>query len=153
MGVFFPPTYATPDGRNLTRPYYDEYMANVYNPQQDFNASAAAPIPGVPTAPTSGLHPNPTSTQGLLSGVGSQWMNQNMSSGDWTSLLPAGRAPPPAVGGGPAPMSPAPPNPGPYGQQAMQMAGLLAPQAQQPPPQGYPNGLLGGKRPFHPGGK
>lgn len=150
MGVFFPPTYATPDGRNLTRPYYDEYMANVYNPQQDFNASAAAPIPGV-TAPTSGLHPNPAGTRGLLAGVGSDWMNQNMSSSDWTSLLPVGRAPPPAVGGGPAPMSPAPSAPGPYGQQAMQMAGLLGPQQSQP--QG--EGLLGGpKRGFRvPGGK
>lgn len=41
---------------------------------------------------------------------------------------------------------------GPYGAQAMQMAGLLG-QQQQPPPTGVAGGLLGGKAPFRPGGK
>lgn len=39
---------------------------------------------------------------------------------------------------------------GPYGRQAMGLAGLLS--ANNPPGDTYPNGLLG-KRPFRPGGK
>lgn len=124
MGTFVP-TRVTPDGRRMTIPEYNLYMQDVYNPQQNFLGSANVGIPGV-NAP-----------------VGS------------------GAGIPGLVGVAP-PQSPLPQVPpqntfqaaGPYGQQAMQMAGLLGQQPQSPPPTPAPGGLLAGtKLPFRPGGK
>jgi hypothetical protein len=156
MGMGPRPTRTTPDGRNMTQPFYDQYMANVYNPQQDFNASANAPIPGVlggqpSSTPPSGLHPPQDASRGLLAGVGANWMNQNMSSSDWTSLLPSGYGGPQTAQNPLAQnhMQPVSGGQGPYAQQAMMLAGLLGPQSSQ---QG--GGLLGAKRVTRfPGGK
>lgn len=140
---------------------------------QQFNNAAYAPIPGVrgqqpiPPMPAdaidgqpSGYSPNGAALsvqqmmgRGLLGNVTSEWMNQNMTPEQWQTLLPQQQGPPagmvqnhmvrptPMVG-----MS------GPYGRQAMQMAGLLG-----RPGEGYPTGgglLSGPKRAFRvPGGK
>lgn len=129
--------------------------------QQMFNQSGAAPIPGTqPQSSYGGMHPNPQNTQSMMNGLLSQYMNQAYTPADWRGLLPQGQGStvpqqPPAPGGGGA-MA------GPYGRQAMLMAGLLSPNAMPPttmppaaqPGDTYPNGLLGGKRgAFRPGGK
>lgn len=95
--------------------------------QQQFDASATAPIPGygnmpVPSAPMGGAGPP---QGGLLGGsfpVGWGGPQQQI----------------------PRPQAMPPPMPGPYGQQAMRMAGLLSGPVESMPAAG--NGLLGGGR-------
>lgn len=98
--------------------------------QQQLAGAATQPIPGLtgPTTPMGG---------GLQQPVGT----------------PTAGMPPSSIPGLPMPTTtqrgPGMPPAGPYGRQAMMMAGLLG-----RPGEGYPSGLLGGKRgPFRPGGK
>lgn len=164
----------TPDGRTMTTGAANEYMHDVYLPQQDFNASANMPIPGVTGSYGSGANiprpgqpayampeaqplPGGTPMNPSGSGGGSGWGTgagaQNMMNGMVAGLL-AGQPSTAIPMGQGLPMAQQPvarfDAPGAYGQQAMGMAGLLSPHT---PPDTYPNGLLGGKRPFRPGGK
>jgi hypothetical protein len=114
--------------------------------QQQFDQSANAPIPGQQPLSFSSWHPNMNSNRSMMGGLMSEFMNGTYSPADWRGLLPQGQGntlPPPQQNQ--MPMA------GPYGQQAMQMAGLL-PQENQGGT--YPAGLLGGKMGhFRPGGK
>jgi hypothetical protein len=125
----------TPTGQWMNQSAYNTYMQDVWNPQQAFEASANVPIPGV-TAPY-GSGANIPRTPGILGGQ--------------VPVQPeVGVAPPQQPLPGPRNHMVQPPAmSGPYGQQAAQMAGLLA---QPGAGGGYPSGLLGGKRPFRPGG-
>lgn len=141
-----------------------------------FNNAAYAPIPGVrgqqplPPAPPPAIingqpvYPGQSATNqwGRLLGqspmwseLRSQYMNGALSNADWQTFLPGGAEGGPGQVAGQMQNHMARPAPaamsGPYGRQAMQMAGLLG-----QPGQGYPaGGLLGGpKRGFRvPGGK
>lgn len=77
-----------------------------------------------------GMAPRPERARALVGNVVNQWMHENMSPSDWVSLLPNQQQNVPPVQAG-AMM----PN-GPYGQQAMMMAGLLGRSGlpRRPPP-------------------
>jgi hypothetical protein len=136
-----------------------------------FNNSLYAAIPGVrgqqpiPPPPAGTMSGPGTPPQGaaaslshllqsgpLLSGLRSDYMNNELSNADWQSFLPQGQG----VGMQnhmfrPQPSVASQMMTGPYGRQAAQMAGLLG-----NPGQGYPTGggLLGGPKGFRvPGGK
>jgi hypothetical protein len=125
----------TPDGQQVPIHEYQDYMQNTYYPQQNFNAAVNAPIPGVT---------GPLGNSAQIPGVGIAPPQQPIPYQPQTSQFQPS---------------------GPYGQQAAALAGLLSQSAPSSPgmpnapspgaPMGdtYPNGLLGGKRPFRPGGK
>lgn len=114
----------TPDGQQVPIHEYQDYMQNTYYPQQNFNASLGAPIPGL-TGPL---------------GNGAQIPGGGVGIAPPQQQIPYQQMPPSTFQAA-----------GPYGRQAMGLAGLLS--ANSPPGNTYPNGLLGGKRPFRPGGK
>lgn len=110
-----------PQGQWMNQSAYNTYMQDVWNPQQNFLSSANSPIPGV-----TGPYGAGTGVPGLLTGEGA----------------------PPRI---PSPQMPMTPfqAAGPYGGQAMRMAGMGGgllgggvPSPQQPT-MGY-QGLLGG---------
>lgn len=137
MGIVIPPRKDPNTGQTIytTEDRYNDLMSQ-YNANQGFLASQNQGIPGL-TAPVG--------TNGQIPGMNAP--------GTGAGIPGVGMAPPPRFQP-PQQMSPPyqqAPMAGPYGRQALGLAGLLS--ANNPPGGGYPNGLLGGKRPFIPGGK
>jgi hypothetical protein len=122
------------------------------NTLRGMNNGAATVDPNAPI-PRPG---QPTNTQitPLLGNMG-PYVNQDVNAFNAQQTIPGltGYAPPQQVQQPPGQqMPPSQFRPaGLYGRQAMMMAGLLSPNS--PPGDTYPNGLLGGKDAFRPGGK
>lgn len=121
--------------------YEDEMAAN--EAMSSFDASATAPIPGMFNGrPIQQPDPNSIppelrdTARRLTGGVLSQYMNNDYTPSDWRGLLPPSATP--LQGPGPSQFQPS----GPYGQQAMMMAGLLGQSPQQSPQQPGSQGLL-----------
>lgn len=121
-----------PSGQRITVPANSAggILANA-NARSSFEQSANAPIPGM----TGTGRPTPPGLQGVANGLAggalSQYMNNEYTPDQWRGLLPMMTLP---QAGGPFQSV------GPYGQQAMRMAGLLGQIPQQP---GQMQGLLG----------
>lgn len=113
--------------RRGLRDAYEYANQQQQQPYDDaFAASANAPIPGVfngrpiQQPDPNSLPPELRDTARRLAGsVLSQYMNNDYTPSDWRGLLPPAATP--LQGPGPSSFQPS----GPYGQQAMMMAGLL----------------------------
>ena len=132
MGTFIPPPRIAPDG-TPHRPgrEYDEYIQNIYQPNQDFAASFGTAIPGLTGPVGNGMGPAFGAQPGAAP----------------TAPVP-GLMPPQTGGYAPPPFASAFQASGPYGLMAQQMAGMGGGNRgiPRPPPQNQvqmlPPGLL-----------